>query len=381
MKTFRIMCAALLAAMTLASCQKEQEQTPENKNYKSVDIVLSNIMPNTKLAGGGQALDGKKIVMNSIQFFFTDGTSVYAPKTEDGITIADTYWTAEEIAAMTDDQTGVISGGFHFLPSSVTKVVAVGNQRELSISNVAELNSVIELASQQNISNFALYAEGPLVGTPANGGHETNGGNDHTTLVYNVELNIVPLVARFEVKKIGCNFSSDGDKTITVKGIAFADFYNKCTLATRETSDMKSLTTDMSSVFNYFTSGMRADKWNNDFFGDWMPKGSLDNCHDEIILKNETDKNIVDVDIAYNFYPTTDAPLHLLNLLDGNDPAYIFTKKYKDVYGNEITQFEPGKIYRMDMIFNHEDLDHQDICVDITVKVASWELVVVTPEF
>lgn len=379
MKTFRIMCAALVAAMTLASCQKEQ--TPENKNYKSVDIVLSNIMPNTKLAGGGQALEGKKIVMNSIQFFFTDGTAVYAPKTEDGITLADTYWTAEEIAAMTDDQTGIISGGFHFLPSSVTKVVAVGNQRELSISNVAELNTVIELASQQDISNFALYAEGPLVGTPANGGHETNGGNDHTTLVYNVELNIVPLVARFEVKKIGCNFSGNEDKTITVKGIAFADFYNKCTLATRETSDMKSLTTDMSSVFNYFTSGMRADKWNNDFFGDWMPKGSLDNCHDEIILKNETDKNVVDVDIAYNFYPTTDAPLHLLNLLDGNDPAYIFTKKYKDVYGNEITTFEPGKIYRMDMIFNHENLDHQDICVDITVKVASWELVVVTPEF
>ena len=381
MKTFRIMCAALVAAMTLAGCQKETTDAPKNTDLKSVDIVLSNIKPGTRLAGGGQELNGEKIVMNSIQFFFTDGTSVYTPKTEDGITIADTYWTAEDIAAMTDDQTGIISGGFHFLPSSVTKVVAVGNQRELSISNVAELNTVIELASQQNVSNFALYAEGPLVGTPANGGHETNGGNDHTTLVYNVELNIVPLVARFEVKKIGCNFSGDEDKTITVKGIAFADFYNKCTLATRETSDMKSITIDMSSVFNYFTSGMRADKWNNDFFGDWMPKGSLDNCHDEIILKNEDGKNVVDVDIAYNFYPTTSAPLHILNLLDGSDPAYIYTKKYKDIYGNEITAFEPGKIYRMNMIFDHEKLDHQDICVDITVKVASWELVVVTPEF
>ena len=112
-----------------------------------------------------------------------------------------------------------------------------------------------------------------------------------------------------------------------------------------------------------------------------MPKGSLDNCHDEIILKNEDGKNVVDVDIAYNFYPTTSAPLHILNLLDGSDPAYIYTKKYKDIYGNEITAFEPGKIYRMNMIFDHEKLDHQDICVDITVKVASWELVVVTPEF
>ena len=224
MKTIKFMCAALVAAMTLAGCQKETTDAPKNTDLKSVDIVLSNIKPGTRLAGGGQELNGEKIVMNSIQFFFTDGTSVYTPKTEDGITIADTYWTAEDIAAMTDDQTGIISGGFHFLPSSVTKVVAVGNQRELSISNVAELNTVIELASQQNVSNFALYAEGPLVGTPANGGHETNGGNDHTTLVYNVELNIVPLVARFEVKKIGCNFSGDEDKTITVKGIAFADF-------------------------------------------------------------------------------------------------------------------------------------------------------------
>ena len=87
------------------------------------------------------------------------------------------------------------------------------------------------------------------------------------------------------------------------------------------------------------------------------------------------------MDIAYNCYPTTSAPLHILNLLDGSDPAYIYTKKYKDIYGNEITAFEPGKIYRMNMIFDHEKLDHQDICVDITVKVASWELVVVTPEF
>lgn len=380
MKTIKFMCAALVAAMTLAGCQKETTDAPKNTDLKSVDIVLSNIKPGTRLAGGGQELSEEKIVMNSIQFFFTDGTTIYAPKEADGVTAADTYWTAEEITAKTED--GVVKGGFHYLPAAVTKVVAVGNSQQLNPSTIAELNVLVDLSTQQDIKKFALYAEGPLTGSPINGGHEPGGSSgQHTTLVYSVNLNIVPLVARFEIKKIGCNFAGTTEKTVTVKGIAFTDFYNKCYLATREVSEMKALSIDMSSVFAYFTSGMRVDKWNNDFFGDWVTPGSLDNCHDEIVLTNaQGGVNVVDVDIAYNFYPGA-TPVHIANLLDGDDPAYIYTKQYKDVYNNEITSFEPGKIYRMDFIFSDNDLDHQDICVDITVQVASWELVVVTPEF
>ena len=47
MKTFRIMCAAMVAAMTLASCQKEQEQAPESKTLKSVEVKLNNVAPVT----------------------------------------------------------------------------------------------------------------------------------------------------------------------------------------------------------------------------------------------------------------------------------------------------------------------------------------------
>ena len=81
MKTFRIMCAAVVAAMSLASCQKEQEQAPENKTLKSVEVKINNVAPVTRAIGGlGESLEGKNIQLNSLQFFFSDGTSLYEAK-------------------------------------------------------------------------------------------------------------------------------------------------------------------------------------------------------------------------------------------------------------------------------------------------------------
>ena len=64
-----------------------------------------------------------------------------------------------------------------------------------------------------------------------------------------------------------------------------------------------------------------------------------------------------------------------------SDPAYIFTNTYKMNSGTVITTFEPGKIYRMNFIFGIDKLTQQEKCVDITVDVASWEVIDVTPGF
>ena len=49
--------------------------------------------------------------------------------------------------------------------------------------------------------------------------------------------------------------------------------------------------------------------------------------------------------------------------------------------GQVVTTFEPGKIYRMNLIFNEDKLQHQERCLDITVEVAQWKIIEVTPEF
>ena len=118
MKTFRIMCAAIVAAMTLA-CQKDQ--APESKTLKSVEVKLNNVAPVTRAIGGlGESLEGKNIQLNSLQFFFSDGTSLYEAKDAEG-NKADVYYDAEELAAFN----GSISAKFHFLPAAVKKVIVI----------------------------------------------------------------------------------------------------------------------------------------------------------------------------------------------------------------------------------------------------------------
>ena len=127
MKISRFAFAAVMSAMVLASCQKEQEVSPENKNLKSIEVNLNNVSLGTKAIGGlPEKLDGKNIQLNSLQFFFSDGTTLYEAKDAEG-NRADAYFDAVELA----DFSGSISAKFHFLPAAVKKVIVVGNHTEM----------------------------------------------------------------------------------------------------------------------------------------------------------------------------------------------------------------------------------------------------------
>jgi hypothetical protein len=85
-----------------------------------------------------------------------------------------------------------------------------------------------------------------------------------------------------------------------------------------------------------------------------------------------------------------------LSTVDTDNAAsstYIYTKNFKK--GAEvITAFEEGKIYRMnfsasvesdkgdgDVPVNEDDIDQLGRCLDITVEVDDWNVILVTPEF
>ena len=220
MKTSRIICAALAAALVLAGCQKEGSTLPENKNYKSVEVSINNVKMATKGLGTEQPLDDQKIQLNSLQFFFSDGTTFYKAKNADQ-TEADAYLDASELNALGS----TLSLSFHFLPSSVKEVIVIGNLPELGAGNKTGLDRTLEIVSNQDITNFPLYAEGALTTNVVND-HE-NAGAGHVSNVYKVNLSVVPRVARFEVKKIGCNFTSI-NKTIThCCPVKVPDYYYK----------------------------------------------------------------------------------------------------------------------------------------------------------
>jgi hypothetical protein len=384
MKTFRIMCAAVVAAMTLASCQKEQEQAPENKTLKSVEVKINNVAPVTRAIGGlGESLEGKNIQLNSLQFFFSDGTSLYEAKDAEG-NVADVYYDAAELAALN----GSISAKFHFLPAAVKKVIVIGNYSASAATTETALDTELEIGKYQDVTNFPLYAEGTL-GLASSNAHD-NGSNGHLSNVYTVNLDLYPHVARFEITGIGCTLPLNSGKIVKVVSIAFADFFDKCDFRTAVGHTLRSVQLNQQDIYTYFQEQMSTAKWNNDFFNGLNGQEGAGNSHP--IIELTAAKTFVETDIAYNFFcKGAPSPCLLLNVIeyenqtafDANNgtPGYLYTNVYRLNSTEPVTTFEPGKIYRMAIRFNEDDLQHQERCLDINLNIAEWIVINVTPEF
>ena len=384
MKTFRIMCAAVVAAMSLASCQKEQEQAPENKTLKSVEVKINNVAPVTRAIGGlGESLEGKNIQLNSLQFFFSDGTSLYEAKDAEG-NVADVYYDAAELAALD----GSISAKFHFLPAAVKKVIVIGNYSASAATTETALDTELEIAKYQDVTNFPLYAEGTL-GLASSNAHDS-GSNGHLSNVYTVNLDVYPHVARFEITGIGCTLPLNSGKIVKVVSIAFADFFDKCDFRTAVGNTLRSVQLNQQDIYTYFQEQMSTAKWNNDFFNGLNGQVGAGNSHPVIELTAAN--TFVETDIAYNFFcKGAPSPCLLLNVIeyenqaafDANNgtPGYLYTNVYRLNSTEPVTTFEPGKIYRMAIRFNEDDLQHQERCLDISLNIAEWIVINVTPEF
>ena len=384
MKTFRIMCAAVVAAMSLASCQKEQEQAPENKTLKSVEVKINNVAPVTRAIGGlGESLEGKNIQLNSLQFFFSDGTSLYEAKDAEG-NVADVYYDAAELAALN----GSISAKFHFLPAAVKKVIVIGNYSASAATTETALDAELEIAKYQDVTNFPLYAEGTL-GLASSNAHDS-GSNGHLSNVYTVNLDVYPHVARFEITGIGCTLPLNSGKIVKVVSLAFADFFDKCDFRTAVGHTLRSVQLNQQDIYTYFQEQMSTAKWNNDFFNGLNGQEGAGNSHPVIELT--ATNTFVETDIAYNFFcKGAPSPCLLLNVIEyenqaafdvnNGTPGYLYTNVYRLNSTEPVTTFEPGKIYRMAIRFNEDDLQHQERCLDISLNIAEWIVINVTPEF
>ena len=153
MKSTKFMCAVFAAMVAFAGCQKDETPAQKSKNLKSVEVKINNVFPSTKAIGGVGDLEGKNVQLNSLQFFFSDGTSLYEAKDVDG-NKADVYFDAAELTAMA----GNISAKFHFLPAAVKKVIVVGNFTEIVATQETNLDRELEIINYQDVTNFPLYA-------------------------------------------------------------------------------------------------------------------------------------------------------------------------------------------------------------------------------
>ena len=197
-------------------------------------------------------------------------------------------------------------------------------------------------------------------------------------------------MARFEITGIGCTLPLNSGKIVKVVSIAFADFFDKCDFRTAVGNTLRSVQLNQQDIYTYFQEQMSTAKWNNDFFNGLNGQVGAGNSHPVIELTAAN--TFVETDIAYNFFcKGAPSPCLLLNVIeyenqtafDANNgtPGYLYTNVYRLNSTEPVTTFEPGKIYRMAIRFNEDDLQHQERCLDISLNIAEWIVINVTPEF
>ena len=368
MKLSKLMLSAFVAAVALVSCNKE-ETTPIEKRLKTVEISLENMMM-TKSESASIA-DQTKVQVNNFKIFLTDDSkqTVYVGKDADGNEINPVF-SAEQLATKAE---------FHFVDPKCTKVIVVANYGNTDIT-LADLSKKLDINLQQDETNLMLYAEQPLV--DANRMHnDVLGDTTYEAPVYTANLTLVPRVARFEVNGFNVGFDENNPEyqNITFTQLAFQNYYPETTLNTGvETGDLVNHMAnllDQASTFGWL-NGTKADNWYWDSF-------------EAVCTPAQPVAEIED--LAYHMFANTTAPTLVLKLSADGQPAYLYSKKFVGTDGKDIAEFKEGHIYRMnatstaggdgDIPVNPDAIDPVDRCLEITVDVTPWTVVLVRPEF
>lgn len=370
MKLSKLMLSAFVAAVALVSCNKE-ETTPLPDRLKTVEISLENMML-TKSASESIA-DQTKVQVNKFKIFLTDESkqTIYVGKNESGVDI-DPVFTADQLEK---------NAVFHFVDPKCTRVIVVANYGDTDIT-LAELGKTLSIDGQQNEDNLMLYAEQPL--KAANRIHNDKLGDiTYEGPVYTAELTLVPRVARFEIDGFRVSFDEANPEYNEIKftQVAFQNYYSGTILNTgAETGSLVNHISDLNnqSVAFGWLNGTKEANWYWDAV--------------DAVCTPAAPAADLDEALAYHMFANQTAPRLVLQLLADGQPAYLWSKNIVDSEGNDIAEFKEGHIYRMhagtatsggdgDIPVDPGAIDPVDRCLEITVEVTPWTVVLVKPEF
>ena len=390
MKLTKLMLSASIAALSLVSCNKQDTTPmPDSNRLKTVEISLENVIF-TKGLAGTPITTGQKIKVNDFQVFLLDGSgNEYTGKDVNGVDDAQSYWAAADLASGLP-----VDAAFHYVDPNCTKVVAVANMDKEYASYAeleAELATPLAIGNQQDQDKLALYAESTdFVETTAH----TDPGADGITYsqpAYKVELMLKPRISRFEVDGFSVIPEDPANPKydeIKVTQLAFQNYYPTADLL----ADAVTVSGTPLTPITDFSNQAAVYSWldgiatpNTDWFRDAFTLTL--NAGNEYVQDLPTDGKL-----AYHAFAGTTAPVFVIKLEVDGQPAYLYTKNLRDQSNAIISKFEQGKIYRMSgegeqsgstgtIEIPEEKIDPMDRCLDITVEVMSWEVVLVTPEF
>lgn len=384
MRAFKFMLTACVAAVALTACEKEDiVPQAQSTRMKSVEVSLKNAVV-TRGAAGDKIEANDPVSVNNLKIFLTDaaGNLYDDAKTEDGAETAKYYWTKEELA------NGIPAAKFHYVSPNCTKVVAVANCGDIDYADLANIN----IDDEQNAQELSLYASDEILEEAGQHSDVNKDGTTYLSNVYKAELTLKPRISRFEVDGFRVYFDQQNPKyeTIKVLDLAFQNYYPTTALVTGvESGSLVNHMPDLAnqtSVYNWFNDNTKEKAWYWDSFAtlsDITPNSPVADIKDA--EGNKTP-------LAYHVFSSEVAPVMVIRLIADGQPAYLYSKKFKQSNGTDITAFEEGKIYRMvaagedpgsngSIPIDEDDIDPMDRCLDITVTIHDWAVDLVYPEF
>lgn len=384
MKLTKLMLSATIAALALVSCNKS-DTTPEVANrLKTVEVSLENVIFTKGLAGDKiNANDPVKVT--DFQIFLTDGdNNTYTGKVSDGSGAAQSYWNAENL------KNGIPVAEFHYVDPNCTKVVAVANMGEI-FADYADFLAKLENLSvdtQQDQGSLALYAETTDL-KPA-GTHTDVNVEDNVSYISNVytaSLELCPRVSRFEVDGFSVKYNDPANpkyKEVNITQLAFQNYYPETSLVTgAEAGTLVNHVTDFANqaaVYTWLDTPETPQPWFRDYVDlDITPAAPVQDLP-------------ADGKLAYHIFSTSAAvPQFIIKLTADGQPAFLYTKNFRDAAGEPVNEFKEGYIYRMSAAGDdladgtieipEDKIDPMDRCLEITVTVKKWQVEIITPEF
>lgn len=367
MKIKSLLLMSLVASMGFVSCNNEEPTPvePQDQTPKSVTIKLPN-MVQTRATGDAIA-NNSKVELTNFKVFFLDGSGkeVTVPTYNDEAQKVYFQSTDAEWGGDVKELT------YHFLPASTEKVVVVGNIGDAKYDDLATRVDDVPNDAPAHPS-YPLYGESAL----AKGSAADDEGHAN---VYTATVNLTPRVSRFEI--YGFEYLGTKYTSVSLKKIALNHYYVKSNFVSMAP-------VEEGKVWETITESNAWDWVGTDAVAPWADELSLTlnagegKLVDGTTLTPEADGEGATGIITYGLAHVADAANNpeLILTLEGTSGATATPLYLKGTFTNA-TPFNAGKIYRVRYSFTDEDFEQPERCVELSVTVAEWQVVPVTPEF
>lgn len=388
LKSFLLM--AFAASTTLAACDKSESSGPgPDKTPKSVKITLPNINPGTRAIGDAIA-DNTKVELKNFKVFFVKANGAVLNDDElkgGNATAQKTYYSSDDTDWAQKTAEGSVLT-YHFLPYETTKVVVVGNLGDVEYSDLANKTENVPNdtgTGKDKHPTYSLYGTSTL--TEGGAPDDTNHQN-----IYQASVTLEPRVSRFEIYgfeyKAATAPATNHYSSVAVEKIALNHFYTKYDFVTKTPKDDGKVFENPGTDVAWSWIENRTT-WCDNITNLTLNGGDKKFVNGTSITdSNETGDTATGI-ITYGLAHVEDKannPELLLALhgtpADGGDPEPLYLHaKFNGDANASVGAFASGKIYRVLFSFDDDNIKQPQRCVELTVSVASWDVVPVTPEF